>query len=161
MVLAGVAAFVLARRDSKREGAEPLLPLHESVALVGFVIAPVALLAAGVLIAGLSFMERYGLFCVIGVAAWAAVLIFRAAEGNRRTGAVFAAALLGWLLLSRGREAAASTGAPGAEFRSSNPLLMEALASGQPVVANDPVVFLPADFYLPAAALANSITWLS
>jgi hypothetical protein len=155
MVMAGVAVFLLVRPEWKYNAMEPLLPYHESVALVGFTIAPVALLVAGTLLSGISFVERYGLFCVIGAASWVAVLIFRAAGGHRRIGIVFSAALVGWLLLARGREAAASTGDPGTEFRANNPLLVEALASGYAVVANDPLVFLPADFYLPTSSLAN------
>lgn len=155
MILAAVAAYVPTRRDKRREDYEPLLPRHESAALIGFAVAPIILLAAVTFAQNLSFSERYGLFCVIGVACCAAVLIFRAAAGNRRTGAIFAAALVGWLILARGREAAGSTVDPRTGFQSSNPLLLQALAGGRPVVANDPITFLPADFYLSNAALAN------
>jgi hypothetical protein len=155
LLMAAVAAYVLARDHKKRENHGPVLPRYESAALVGFTIAPLFLLAARTFSKGLSFSERYVLFGVIGAAGLVAVLVFRFAHGNRRTGAVFAATLIAWLVLARGREAAPSTADLRTEFQPNNPLLLQALASGKPVVRNDPVIFLPADFYLPSTALAN------
>jgi hypothetical protein len=52
-----------------------------------------------------------------------------------------------WLALARGKEALTSED-PVQQFRNESSLLYQAIDTGEPVVTDDPLVFIAADFYL-------------
>ena len=153
LLLAGLICYICSSREKVRPTTGFSLPLHESAALVGFVLTPTICLAAGLVSSRLVFNDRYGLICVIGMAALVSLLILRAAGGSPRFGAIVATALALWLAAARGKEAIQLAKDPVQQFRDENQVLLKAIDDGRPVVVNEKLTFLAADFYLSAKAM--------
>jgi hypothetical protein len=149
LLVAGIAAFLLGRGREGDDSGKSVLPRHEAVAMLCLVLAPVPFFVGALLSKHVIFYPRYGMLSVIGVAGWAAVLLYRAARGNRRTGMIMAAVILAWLVLARGRAAFAQTHDPAGLFWDEHRLLLRTLSDGRPVAVTDNVLFLALDFYLP------------
>jgi hypothetical protein len=149
LLMALLAACLLPRRDKGAAGAAPVFPRHETAALVAFAVVPVLLLVAGRFLRGFIFYPRYCLPCVIGVGCGLVAMIYRAAGGSRRTGTMMLLVLVAWLGAARGRDAFRGMTSPVAQFQEENPLLVEALADGRPVMLDEGWLLLAADFYLP------------
>jgi hypothetical protein len=155
MILGGAIAYLLYRDKGRREYREAVFPRHETIALLGFVGAPVALIVTVVLSSSLVYFSRYGLICLIGAAPLTAYLLFLVAGGDRRTGTILAITLIGWLAIARGREAMAVPHDPRAAFNAEHPLILGAVQRTGPVVVNNPIPFFEADFYLPEPAASQ------
>jgi hypothetical protein len=149
LLLAGIAAYALVRNLKDQPQPPSVFPRHEAAALLGFVLAPVLFMAAGMVSSHSMFFPRYGILCVIGIAAWCAALMHRATAGNRRAAVAALLVLVGWLAAARGNELRHSMSDPRVQFEGDHPVLVQALNDGRPVVVPDPYAFLAADFYLP------------
>jgi Dolichyl-phosphate-mannose-protein mannosyltransferase len=152
-LIAGAVAVYVAGRDRVTPGSGELkLPVHETAALVGFVLAPGVYFMTGLASNHFVFANRHGVLVVIGAAGWAAILLFRLMAASRRAGTVFVLSIAGWLALSRAKEALAERRPPAVQVAQENPLLARALADGRPVVIANQQLLMQADHYLPAEA---------
>ena len=155
LLLAGVAAYILVRNQKDQRPVVLAFPRHETAALVGFSLAPMLFIAAGMVSHHMIFMPRYGIICVIGLAGCSAALIFRATAGNSRAGVVMLVVLVGWLAAARGRDVLRGIGDPRVVFQQENPVLVQAVQAGMPVLVPDALAFIAADFYLPGSVLGR------
>jgi hypothetical protein len=156
---AAATAYLLAHREKPGAAVDHVLLRHEAAAMTGFMLTPLPFFIGGMFSSKFFFFPRYGILCVIGVAAWVAVFLFRAAGGNRRIGFAVLLALAGWVALSKGKEAVALAHDPAPEWRQQVPLLSKALADGRPVVVTDGRLYLEAEFYMPE--LAPNLYWVT
>jgi hypothetical protein len=161
LVAAGAAAYVLGRGGEKGAFADPGMPVHETAALVGFVLAPAFFFMPGLHSQHFIFAQRYGVPMAIGAGGCLALLLFRAAAGSLRVAWVFVVVISGWLGLARVKESLGERRPPAVQVREENPLLNQALADGRPVVVTDQQLFLQADHYLPREAghMYNLVDW--
>jgi hypothetical protein len=148
LLLGCVAAFVFAR-NRKDQPPAPALRSHETAALVGFVLAPMVFIAAGILSRHMLFMPRYGIISVIGMAGCFTALLYRVTSGNWRSGAAALFILVAWLAASRTKDAIHAIGDPEERFEQENPVLVQAAHAGPPVLVTNALLFIAADFYLP------------
>jgi hypothetical protein len=155
LLLAGVAAYILVRNPKDQQPPVLAFPRHEIAALVGFALAPMLFIAAGMVSHHMVFWPRYGVICVIGLAGCSAALIFRATAGNSRAGVVMLVVLVGWLAAARGRDVLRGIGDPRVVFQQENPVLVQAVQAGMPVLVPDALAFIAADFYLPGGVLGQ------
>jgi hypothetical protein len=155
IVVAGAIAYPLHRQEGTHESYEKVWPRHESIALLAFVGTPALLIVTIVFSNSMVYAPRYGLIALIGAAPLMAQLLFRVAGGNRRTGKILAVTLIGWLMITRGREAMAGPHDPRTPFNDENPLILSAVERERPVVVNHPIPFFEADFYLPGKAASQ------
>jgi hypothetical protein len=153
LLIAGLAVCVLTRREKDKSVGGPILPRRETAALLGFVIAPAVFFVGRYVSNRFVYNPRYGMVCVIGASCGIAVVLFRAAGGGRRAGAIILGVMVAWLGLARGREAFSNREDPRLQFEEDNPVLVAAMAKNTPVVVVDPLSFLAADFYMPADTL--------
>jgi hypothetical protein len=154
LLLAGVAAYILVRNQKDQLLPVLAFPRHEIATLVGFVVAPMLFIAAGMFSHHMIFMPRYGIICVIGLAGCSAALIFRATAGNSRAGVLMLLVLVGWLVAARSRDLLRGIG-PRVVFEQENPLLVQAVQAGMPVLVPDALTFMAGDFYLPGNVLGR------
>jgi hypothetical protein len=148
LLVAGLVAY-LAGREEDCAAAGCSLPAPLKAALISFIVLPAVFIAVATVTRQFFFVPRYGLLAVIGVAALVPVLACNACGGSRRSGAALLLVLVGWIVLTRGRDALSTAQEPSAQFAGESPLLHGALRADLPVVVADPLTFLQADFYLP------------
>jgi hypothetical protein len=155
LLFAALAAGLLGRGEKNVLAPGALLPRHEIAAVAGFLIAPLLFILGNFVSAKFIFSARYGLLCVVGAACGVPLVMYRATGGNRRTGVVILCILMAWLAVSRGKEAIALASPQDLQFTADYPILLNALRTGTPVVAVDPLTFMAADFYLPKDTLGR------
>jgi hypothetical protein len=159
LLIAGLVAWYAGRNASdKRTGR--LLPRHETVALVGFLLTPLPFFFGGLVSDQMIFFPRYGLLAMIGVAGGFAVLLCGMAGGNQRTATAVLAALVIWVAVAHGKEALAQAHDPVRTWREDSDILVKALAKNAPVVVTSPLTFVEADYYLDAD-LASHLYWVA
>jgi hypothetical protein len=153
MVLAGVAAYLFRLafppEAEARVGKDFRMPEHETVAIVGFLLAPGVFFVAGMAMRHFIYAQRYGVLTAIGAGGLAALLLYRLTAADRRAAAIFALVLGGWLTMSRAKEAFGELRPPAQQVREENPVLMQALLDGRPVVVANQQLLLEAEHYLP------------
>jgi hypothetical protein len=159
LLIAGLVACYFGR-DEKREETGCLLPRYEAAALVGFLLTPLPFFVGGLVSNKFVFYPRYGIFAMVGIACWFAVVFCRAAGANRRIATAMLVTLLVWLVAARGREAFAFSRDPVKTWREDWSVLEQALSKGPPVVVQSTLQFLEADYYL-AADLTSHLHWVT
>lgn len=153
---AGAAAYLLLRLFPHHHADEEVkntFPSQEAAALLGFAVAPALLICVMMASTNMVLFARYGLICVIGLAGFVALMLFRMARGSRRAGWVMFAIVAAWLTMARSREAKSGALDPHAQFEERVPVLARALADGRPVVTDDPLLLAESDFYESDAAV--------
>jgi hypothetical protein len=72
LLLAGVAAYAVARNGKDQPQKTPTLPRHEAAVLLGFALVPLFIVPAGFINHHLIFFP-YCILCVLGLAGWSAL----------------------------------------------------------------------------------------